>query len=241
MGGFHLLGRRPDENRVTIEALLSCRPGLGIPVARTSGPRGALLQERRRRTATGSWGRSLARFERRVRFALAAFPILALSGSPAVAHGPCGARHHGCPGCRPAGERHHCCPGSVSRSAGAPDVAPGDRGPGGSTYDLDTVTTLRGTVRAVTVVPARGGCVGGTHVTLEGEGAVTEVHLGPTWFLERESVELSKGDSLDVTGSVVDSRGATVLVAREIKKGAKVFQLRDERGLPLWGGGAGRQ
>jgi hypothetical protein len=107
---------------------------------------------------------------------------------------------------------------------------------GSSTYDLDTVTTLRGTVTAVTVVPARGGRSGGTHVMLKGEGAVTEVHLGPTWFLEREGIELSKGDSLDVTGSVVDSGGATVLVAREIKKGAKVFRLRDERGLPLWAG-----
>ena len=172
-----------------------------------------------------------------VRLALAALPILMLGGSPAAAHDHCG-RHHGCLDCRRVAEGGRGCSGCVARSAVAPEVIPGDRVPGGSTYDPDTVTTLRGTVTAVTVVPARGGRIGGTHVTLAGDGAATEAHLGPTWFLEREGIRLSKGEALQVTGSLVDSGGATFLVAREIKAGGKVFRLRDERGLPLWAGGA---
>jgi hypothetical protein len=133
------------------------------------------------------------------------------------------------------------CPGCVARSAEAADLTQDDRALGSRTYDVDSVTTLRGTVTGVTVVSAQPGRLGGTHITLQGEGGATEVHVGPTWFLEQEGVELTKGDALEVTGSVVDSGGATFLVAREIKKGTQVFPLRDERGLPLWAGGARRR
>jgi hypothetical protein len=119
-------------------------------------------------------------------------------------------------------------------AAGAPG---GAQAPGtGRTYDPDTVTTLRGTAGAVNVMPSGGGRPGGTHVTLEGEGRTLDVHLGPTWFLQREGLEVAKGDVLEVTGSVVDFGGGTALIAREVKKGQKVLTLRDERGVPAWSG-----
>jgi hypothetical protein len=63
-----------------------------------------------------------------------------------------------------------------------------------------------------------------------------DVHLGPTWFMQREGVELAKGDVIEVTGSVVDLEGATFLIARELKKGQKVLVLRNEQGIPAWSG-----
>jgi hypothetical protein len=144
---------------------------------------------------------------------------LATSGAqPIIAHDPCCPRGHGCP---------------YAASDASSDV------PRGGLYDLDTVTTLRGTVVAVTVLPAQHGRAGGMHVTLENEQGPLSVHLGPTWFLEREGVKLSKGDSLEVTGSVVgdDTR---YVVAQELKQGTTVIRLRDDRGLPLWRG-AGRR
>jgi hypothetical protein len=98
------------------------------------------------------------------------------------------------------------------------------------------VTAVRGTVSAVSVAAARGGWSGGTHVTLSSDGAATEIHLGPTWFLERQGLKVSKGDALEVTGSVIEEGGATFVVAREVKKGATVIRLRDEGGAPLWAG-----
>jgi hypothetical protein len=91
-------------------------------------------------------------------------------------------------------------------------------------------------VTAVTVVPARGAHPGGVHVSLQVDGTVMDAGLGPTWFLDREGVDFSAGDTLEVTGSVVDSGGAAVMIARDVKKGAKVVRLRDEQGLPLWAG-----
>jgi hypothetical protein len=147
--------------------------------------------------------------------ALAAIAALALWGSTASAHGPCHDHHHGCPSC--------------------PQGVPGE-GPAARAYDPDSVTTLHGTAAAVGVLPTRGGRAGGLHVTLASEGVEREVHLGPTWFLEREGFRIAKGDLLDVTGSIVESDGTSFVVAREIRKGAGVLRLRDERGHPAVGG-----
>lgn len=130
-----------------------------------------------------------------------------------------------------------CCPHGCPMM-GTPSTQQGPGGPGaGPRYDPDTVTTLRGTVDATTVVPARGGRAGGMHVALKADGQTMDVHLGPTWFLQREGIELTKGDAVEVTGSVVDLEGATFLIARELKKGQKVLKLRDEQGIPAWSGG----
>jgi hypothetical protein len=127
------------------------------------------------------------------------------------------------------------CPMMSGQTPGAPESG---GGPGmGRTYDLDTVTTLRGTASAMAVVPARGGRMGGTHLTLQSDGQTMDVHLGPTWFLQREGVEVAKGDSIEVTGSVIDSDGNSFLIARELKKGQKVLKLRDEQGVPVWSAG----
>lgn len=108
--------------------------------------------------------------------------------------------------------------------------------PSDRVYDPDTVTTLHGTATAVVIVPARGGRSGGMHLTLSSAGAATEVHVGPGWFVEREGFRIAEGDALEVTGSVVDSDGASFVVAREIKKGTAVLRLRDKRGVPAWSG-----
>ena len=57
------------------------------------------------------------------------------------------------------------------------------------------------------------------HLALKTDGQTMDVHLGPTWFLQREGIELAKADAIEVTGSVIESRATTFLVARELKKG----------------------
>jgi hypothetical protein len=145
---------------------------------------------------------------------------LSLLAAPVARAHDCGRGHHGC------------------AMAAQPDTRPARGQAGmGPMYDPDTVTTLRGTASAVTVVPARGGRMGGTHITLSSGGQTMDVHLGPTWFLDREGVSVSKGDAVEVSGSVIDSDGQSVLIARELKTGQKVVTLRDERGIPAWAGG----
>ena len=139
----------------------------------------------------------------------------------------------------PVAQAHDCCRGPHGcPMASQPDARPGtERAGTAPRYDPDTVTTLRGTASGVTVVPARGGRMGGVHITLSSEGQAMDVHLGPSWFLDREGVSVSKGDAVEVNGSVIDLNGETFLIARELKTGKQVVTLRDERGVPAWAGG----
>ena len=163
-------------------------------------------------------------------FSLAAAASFAFAPAALAGHHHRGC--HGCAGCGHEARHHDCaCPGCLP---GGGAVQAGGQRP---SYDADTVTTLRGTVASVTVVPARGGRSGGLHVTVETDGKPTDVHLGPSWFLERQGLALAKGDAVEVTGSLVQQDGATFLIAREVKKGDKQVTLRDQRGIPAWSGG----
>lgn len=150
--------------------------------------------------------------------------IAAAIGAPMVMAQ--GHHHHG---------RHHCeyCtswgPGG---QAGPRGFAPADA----PRYNPDTVTTLRGAVTAVEVLPEGGGRRGGLHLTLHHDGKTIEVHLGPSWFVEKEAFKPGKGDTVEITGSLVGKEGGSYLIAREVKKGDKVLKLRDEQGFPLWSG-----
>lgn len=148
-------------------------------------------------------------------FAAGLLPLLA--ASQGVAHP--GGGHCGCPQFA----------GPAVPGAGA-----------GRQYDPDTVATLRGTVTDVAVVSRRVGRAGGVHVVFQSGEAEHEAVLGPSWFLEREGLKLAKGDSVEVTGSLVDTDGSDVLIAALLKKGEQTVRLRDERGVPAWAGGPHR-
>jgi hypothetical protein len=180
-----------------------------------------------------------------------AFSLLAAASigfAPAAFAGHHHRGHHGCADCGHDARHHDCaCPGCLSGGGGSAAVqGAGERSGGGaavqgagqrSNYDVDTVTTLRGTVAAVTVIPARRGRSGGLQVTVETDGKATDVHLGPSWFLERQGLALAKGNAVEVTGSLVEQDGTTFLIAREVAKGDKRVTLRDQRGIPAWSGG----
>ncbi len=103
-------------------------------------------------------------------------------------------------------------------------------------YNPATVTTLKGTITAVTVKPARRGRAGGMHVTVNAGQKETEVHLGPAWFAQAEGLALTKGEALEVTGSLVTRGEKTFLIARDVKKTDKIFKLREDDGRPMWAG-----
>jgi hypothetical protein len=74
-------------------------------------------------------------------------------------------------------------------------------------YDPSTETTLKGSAASVELVAPAGRRAGGVHVRLSAGDQATEVHLGPSWFLDRRGVKVAKGDALEVTGSLVTLDG----------------------------------
>lgn len=103
-------------------------------------------------------------------------------------------------------------------------------------YDPATEITVTGVVDRIWTEDCLGcGCDGGTHVTLEAEGATYEAHLGPTCYLVAKGWELLRGDRIEVTGALLPYRGdGKALVVREMKRDSEILQLRDRTGIPLW-------
>lgn len=100
-------------------------------------------------------------------------------------------------------------------------------------YITATEVTLKGEVTEVTTQTGRRG-MSGIHVTLKGDAAPVDVHLGPAAYLEQRHFEVAKGDVIEVVGSKVTVAGAEAVLARTVKKGETVTVLRDENGVPKW-------
>jgi DNA/RNA endonuclease YhcR with UshA esterase domain len=110
-------------------------------------------------------------------------------------------------------------------------------------YDPKTEVTIEGTVEEVQQqMPAtprgRGpmGGMGGTHLKLTTQKGPMDIHLGPSSYLAEKKFTINKGDSLEITGSLVKIEGKDAVIAREVKKGKDKLVLRDANGMPLWSG-----
>jgi len=81
---------------------------------------------------------------------------------------------------------------------------------------------------------------GGIHLDLETAEGTLRVHLGPSWFLEKEGLRLAAGDQVEITGSKVTVRGQPAVIAQVVKKGDTAVALRDVQGIPVWAGRGAR-
>ncbi len=102
-------------------------------------------------------------------------------------------------------------------------------------YNPQTVETLAGEVVSVETIGG-GRRLHGVHLTLKTDKETIPVHLGPSWYLDKQGLKLAPKDQVEITGSRVDFQGKPTIIAAEIKKGDKVLKLRDQSGLPVWAG-----
>lgn len=107
---------------------------------------------------------------------------------------------------------------------------------GSPMYDPSTETTVSGIVEAVQEV-SRGTGWHGVHLQLKTTSEVLDVHIGPSWFLERKHMQIVQGDHLQVSGSRLQLDNVDTLIARTIKKGDSELILRNTNGVPAWSRG----
>lgn len=74
----------------------------------------------------------------------------------------------------------------------------------------------------------------GVEFLIETEEKVIPVHLGPAWFVNKQSENFKMGDVVTIKGSKMHANHEPVLIAQEVKKGNDVLRLRDEYGYPYW-------
>jgi len=119
--------------------------------------------------------------------------------------------------------------GGQGRGGGAGD-------PYSRMYNPKTVETLSGEVVSIEkAIPGRRMSYG-VHFTLKTEKEAIPVHLGPSWYLEKQGMTLAPGDKVEVTGSRITYQGQPTIIAAEVSKGGQVLKLRDAAGVPAWAG-----
>lgn len=108
------------------------------------------------------------------------------------------------------------------------------RGNYGGRYNSQTVETVSGEVISVDKVTYGRRGYSGVHLLLKTDKGEISVHLGPSWFVDRQSMKVAPHERVEVTGSRVIYGGKPALIAAQVKKGNESLQLRTKEGLPLW-------
>lgn len=106
-------------------------------------------------------------------------------------------------------------------------------------YDPKTVETIQGKVLSVQKATRAQGRNYGIHLALQTDKETIPVHLGPGWYVEKQTPQIQANDTITVTGSRITIDGKPAIIAAQVKKGNEILKLRDENGIPAWRG-AGR-
>lgn len=76
----------------------------------------------------------------------------------------------------------------------------------------------------------------GVHLVLDVDGKPVVVLLGPAFFVEELQFNPKTGDTLEVTGFVIESAKEEPVIGKSIKANDKEFKFRDDSGIPAWRG-----
>ena len=98
-------------------------------------------------------------------------------------------------------------------------------------YDPKTVETVQGKVVSVEKTQQRGR---GIHLMLQTDKETIAVHLGPSWYIDKQSLKIEANDTITVTGSRLTIKEKPAIIAAQVKKGNETLKLRDDNGIPVW-------
>lgn len=109
-------------------------------------------------------------------------------------------------------------------------VAGAEQGP---RYDPATVIDVMARVTDVREAP-RTDPLSGLHLLVRTDREALDIYLAPVGFVQEFEVIFVKGDRVQIIGSRVKFGGGSVVLAREVRKGATTLYLRDRKGEPNW-------
>jgi len=109
----------------------------------------------------------------------------------------------------------------------------GQTSPAEPRYDPAATVAFDGLVTETREVP-KGSPMRGLHLTVDSGKESLDVYLGPMEFMKRFNFTFDRGDRVEVTGSKVKFAGASVVLAREVRRHSETLYLRDSSGNPNW-------
>jgi hypothetical protein len=107
-------------------------------------------------------------------------------------------------------------------------------------YDTTSPVDLMVVVEGDREVP-KGTPLAGMHLVVRPESSkegtdTVEVYLGPADFIKDFQITFAKGDRLQVSGSKVKYAGASMILAKDVRRDTTTMYLREPNGAPLWKG-----
>jgi len=107
--------------------------------------------------------------------------------------------------------------------------------PYGRLYEPAKEQIISGQVVSIeTSAPMPGMALGMQMLVQTDDGKNTRVQVGPTWYLERQDLDVKENTRVQITGARAEIDGQPVLMAREIQFDGQVITLRDAQGMPMW-------
>ena len=101
-------------------------------------------------------------------------------------------------------------------------------------YDAQTIWTVSGEVISLDNVMSGRAGYHGIHLLLKTVNGNLSVHLGPSWYMDGQTLKVGPHDRIEVTGSPVIYDGKPALIAADLRKDGENLQLRTAGGIPLW-------
>jgi hypothetical protein len=101
-------------------------------------------------------------------------------------------------------------------------------------YNVKAVETITGEVVKVNKITGGKGVSYGIHLSIKTDKETISVHLGPSWFLDKQKVKINLNDKVTLKGTRIMLRGNPAIIASEITKRDKTLILRNKNGYPLW-------
>jgi hypothetical protein len=103
-------------------------------------------------------------------------------------------------------------------------------------YDAKTFTQITGEITTIEQIVPEKRTSNGIHITVKTGTEIYPVHLGPKWYLDKQSVQLKVGDKVVVRGSKVNIDSRPIIIAKDVVKAGNTLVLRDQTGRPVWAG-----
>lgn len=107
-------------------------------------------------------------------------------------------------------------------------------------YNPASVVTIKGEISSVDKIQPknqRPNAKGyGVHLTVKTNQGDQVVHVGPSWYLDKQKLALNKGDKIEITGSKTNINKQDVIIAGQLTKGNQGLKLRNDDGTPTWKG-----
>jgi hypothetical protein len=101
------------------------------------------------------------------------------------------------------------------------------------TYSVAKEIKIQGSIQSIEV--SNGGALGGMHAQIATAQGIVDAHLGVSPNVNAKTLEISTGETVEITGMMAKESGERVLLARILTTPDRIFILRSERGVPIRG------